>query len=306
MSVNYSTVKQILSESSCHVAVLCVYVDANASPHLPCLLPWHWQHWLSGGNALLARLAHYSGARSGLAAPPYLKLLKSIKLPAPHTSATVNTPWSFDGLWCFGGHCLLHFLTSKLIPFLSATFHMVPICTHASKPSISQSQQIVDKKRLSALQHVLPANTLINDRRKHVQTKCSPVVFLTLNTSNMALQCHVQSYSTLVITGYHWLKTHIRPNSGNLWSCFGQALPSHCHASFSWSLFSVATSRPHSSWKLKSRQDDSARGTSQKSNHVWLDIGMREEGQLDTEAYHVIWTLNIQYLSVRAQVYALN
>ena len=40
-----------------------------------------------------------------------------------------------------------------------------------------------------------------------------------------------------------------------------------------------------------------------------INIGMpemREEGQLDTEAYHVIWTLNIQYLSVRAQVYALN
>ena len=142
---------------------------------------------------------------------------------------------------------------------------------HASKPSISQSQQIVDKKRLSALQHVLPANTLINDRRKHVQTKCSPVVFLTLHTSNVALQCHVQSYSTLVITGCHWFKTLIRPNSGNLRSCFGQALPSHCHASFSWSLFSVATSRPHSSWKLKSRQDDSAQSTSQKSNHVWLD-----------------------------------
>lgn len=146
----------------------------------------------------------------------------------------------------FRGHCLLHFLTSKLIfPFLPVTFHMVPRCTHASMPSISH--QIVAKKRLSALQHVLPANTLINDRGKHVQTKCSPVVFLTLHASNMALQCHVQSYSTLVITGYHWFKTHIRPNSGNLRSGFGQALPSHCHASFSWSLFSVATSRPHSS-----------------------------------------------------------
>lgn len=123
----------------------------------------------------------------------------------------------------FGGHCLLHFLTSKLIfPFLPVTFHMVPICTHASMPSISH--HIVAKKRLSALQHVLPANTLINDRRKHVQTKCSPVVFLTLHTSNMALQCYVQSYSTLVITGYHWFKTHIR----QILETYGAALVKPC------------------------------------------------------------------------------
>lgn len=118
----------------------------------------------------------------------------------PHLSHREAPSMVVDAFWW---PCLLHFLTSKLIfPFLPVTFHRVPICTHASMPSISH--QIVAKKRLSALQHVLPANTLINDRRKHVQTKCSPVVFLTLHTSNMALQCHVQSYSTLVITGYHW------------------------------------------------------------------------------------------------------
>ena len=292
----------VLSTKFClsHLAMLlfCVVMAinyANASSHLPCLLPWHWQHWLSGGKALLARLAHYSGASSGLAAPPYLKLLKSMKLPAPHTSATVNTPWSFDGLWCLLGALPSSFFDVK--SRLSVLSCLWPSTWYPYVPMHPCHPYPTSRGQKTLVCAAARASCKYLDQR---QDKACSNQMLPCRFSDAAQQQRGSSIASTVLhyifyhmiydISYHWFETHHR--SVLILSCFGQALPSHCHASFSWSLFSGSTSRPHSSWKLKSRQDDSAPSTLQESNHVGLDKGMRGGA---TRHWIISYHMNIEH-----------
>ncbi len=212
---------------------------------------------------------------------------------------TPQPPWTlhgrsmvFDAFW---GHCLLHFLMSNLdsVSFLVCDLphgtHMYP-CIHAIHIPPSRGQKTLvcaaaraSCKYLDQRQDKVCSNEMLPCRFSYAAQQQR-------GSSMPCTVLHYIFYHMIYDISYHWFETHHR--SVLILSCFGQALPSHCHASFSWSLFSGSTSRPHSSWKLKSRQDDSAPSTLQESNHVGLDKRMRGGA---TRHWIISYHMNIEH-----------